>query len=987
MPELQIDIPAIFSLFRRRIYEESKYIVRLFPEYTPHDEERHLQHLFFLADKLLGPDLYAALNPIELTLLSFALYCHDWGMAVSDDERRAVIAGDRSAPFPEAGRQATLWTDFFASESRLGRTEDDCWPDFVRMTHGWRSAARARQALREHGDVFAESVAKLAEGHSLSLKAIRDTSAYPLARSVLGQTINLAAVASYVRMIDLLDIGDDRTPYALWRFVAPKDAVSAIEWAKHRALSPVSVTSSDGLRKVAVSAVCDNPEIYAVVQDLRTSVMEQFSENISFIQSFQARYRPPLDSQIDWEIAAIGFEPILMRFTFDRAATFAILSRQIYENQPYAFLRELLQNSVDAIDTRRAVLRSQGADLEGLITVTITPSDTSITISWTDNGIGMDLTTLRDYFATLGKSWYRGEEYLRRDIRQSPIARFGIGIISCFGVSDSMHITTRREPLLAEPNTVGYSVHIRDKLSVFSVAATDRAPVGTTINLRIDKKQIPGFSDLAIMTALRQYAGFCEYPLSVSSRGHKEEIHSLSEHSPLDSLPIIVPVTYFADIADVLNEHTERLVLKIEDESARYEAIYAALLPVKPTEVRYVINSGYKWPDTQVIIDPSVFHNQGRNSTTYVKGIAAEESRHRTTEWFSPVLLLNVRIPDMAQPNLARNQIALSEEVLTAVWNKVAAAAGPRLGLTGSLTVQARAVLLGAAHHFGGIPIASLRSVVPAREWPVLVLRSGEGLAWVQYSELDTTELFEVPHELLYLSGDAFDQGRIQECLKQWKGPTAVVTASDRGSKASIPGISAIIGSCRELIEADGFYAGRIEAFTSTEGEPPLVSRIWIGTQAGRPPEELDTEALSAVGADFPKLVAFPQGLHEYAAFGSLYWNVNNLKIQDISTLLLNLAKKAADLPFDARAEFNAYRSPPGFVGYVIPSRVSGSSMAVGRIQKLIDIARTAGLGEVEGIFNSEFVPGTLLSYKNPYHYDFSRWKNQSVGTPYSTSS
>src|SRR5712692_9273015 len=77
--------PGLFhSLARLRatVSEQSKIIIHVFPEYTPHDATRHLEQLFPLADRVLGADLYDRLNAAELSLLVFGLYAHDWGMAV-----------------------------------------------------------------------------------------------------------------------------------------------------------------------------------------------------------------------------------------------------------------------------------------------------------------------------------------------------------------------------------------------------------------------------------------------------------------------------------------------------------------------------------------------------------------------------------------------------------------------------------------------------------------------------------------------------------------------------------------------------------------------------------------------------------------------------------------------------------------------------------------------------------------------------------------
>ncbi len=91
--------------FRQRVRQDIAYISLLFTEYTPHDEECHLRPLFHLASQLLGAKVIRELNATELFLLSCSLLGHDWGMAVSNAEKQAIIAG---VPLEEANGASSL---------------------------------------------------------------------------------------------------------------------------------------------------------------------------------------------------------------------------------------------------------------------------------------------------------------------------------------------------------------------------------------------------------------------------------------------------------------------------------------------------------------------------------------------------------------------------------------------------------------------------------------------------------------------------------------------------------------------------------------------------------------------------------------------------------------------------------------------------------------------------------------------------------------
>ena len=134
--------------------EESKYIVEIFPEYTPHDASIHLANLFALADKILGTKLYGKLEPDELIVLAFGLYSHDWGMAVSKGEREALFTGKNTEKYALLPNETEAFQRHLEEERRLGRSDDDIFRDYVRNTHGARSGARLRRQLEEIGGTF-----------------------------------------------------------------------------------------------------------------------------------------------------------------------------------------------------------------------------------------------------------------------------------------------------------------------------------------------------------------------------------------------------------------------------------------------------------------------------------------------------------------------------------------------------------------------------------------------------------------------------------------------------------------------------------------------------------------------------------------------------------------------------------------------------------------------------------------------------------------
>jgi molecular chaperone HtpG len=122
-------------------------------------------------------------------------------------------------------------------------------------------------------------------------------------------------------------------------------------------------------------------------------------------------------------------------FQVDLRGIVDLLSHHLYAS-PRVYVRELLQNAVDAItavrqeetgDTARISIESAG-----------TTGDGSLRIA--DNGIGLTEAQVHELLATIGRSSKRDElGFARHEF----LGQFGIGLLSCFLVADEIRVHTR----------------------------------------------------------------------------------------------------------------------------------------------------------------------------------------------------------------------------------------------------------------------------------------------------------------------------------------------------------------------------------------------------------------------------------------------------------------------------------------------------------------------------------------------------------------
>lgn len=591
------DYAAELCNLYKSVKPEVARMALLFPEYTPHDAELHLDRLFPLAETLMGHGFFEALTCDELFLLSVGLIAHDWGMAVGDREIEALIHGG-GVPETEQDGFALLDDEVsqlarYISERRLpiedgrcpaltqpaGDGTDDArhamqrspLPEYVRRTHAWRSGARLRRRWGKDHPALAEAAAEVCIGHWLDLSKLDTQRPFAAPRALLGHSRppNLRAVAIAVRLTDLFDIGSDRTPYALWRYIHPQNLTSQLEWQKHRCLDPV-VTESDGhgQRTPVLSGRVDDHEVWAAIVDLRRYCVEQLRGCGDIMRRHHhsdmvQRGHPlpwTLRSEVEFKVEPEGFKPVEIRFEFDRQNILQLLGGLLYQGDSHVFLRELLQNAIDANRLRRARHQLEAEDdpnsrpPRGIIYFDVKHGQNGdATVTCRDSGIGMDEVTVRNYLAKAGTSFWQSDQFQSMNPGFIPIGCFGIGMLSCFSVGDEVEVLTKRYDW-PDPKTEPLRIRIPNVAHQFRVEhAPETTPAGTSITVRVlgerlrelwgvrhaveaakmPKGQHPA-PPLQVTEYLKRIAGFVQFPIVVDEHGKRTVI----VHPDYESLPV-----------------------------------------------------------------------------------------------------------------------------------------------------------------------------------------------------------------------------------------------------------------------------------------------------------------------------------------------------------------------------------------------------------------------------------------------------------------
>lgn len=194
------------------------------------------------------------------------------------------------------------------------------------------------------------------------------------------------------------------------------------------------------------------------------------------------------------------------KFQIDLRGIIDLLSEHLYSG-PEVFVRELLQNAVDAITARGQLDPAHTGDI--LVEVH-TPRGKPPTICYTDNGVGLTPDEVHTFLATIGQSSKRAAKGARPT---DFIGQFGIGILSCFVVSDEIVVVSRsaRE---ATP-----AVEWRAKADgTYTLKELDRdLEPGTQVWLAAKEGSEDHFAPDRIRDLCRHYGALLPYPIKVAS--------------------------------------------------------------------------------------------------------------------------------------------------------------------------------------------------------------------------------------------------------------------------------------------------------------------------------------------------------------------------------------------------------------------------------------------------------------------------------------
>ena len=519
--------------------------LEFFPEYTDHGID-HIQSVLNTAETIISLSSWQMLTPEDIFVLVSAILLHDSAMHIdkyglwellSNDKFNGAVLGRRIDKtwaekwdnFKKSVNrfEESEWYNFFGTfesitipdinETNLTDNQKIIIGDFVRQYHadiaqliasfGIPHKGGSEQIFNSEFTSLNELSGFIARSHNYSLRNMVDELGGDQRAREYHRT-HPAFLMGVLRIADYLQFDQNRTPKILFRIKGRGmcSPISIQEWKKHLSILSSSLNNSDtellfveslpedaltleniknlfiGFQKELDSFWAVNGEVYSRYPDLASFGLKlrRIKSNIDDAANFVEEHHK-------------SFYPEILNIKSDNQKILPLLVGPLYGNTPEIGLRELIQNSIDACNERYSLETGQEVNKEKIpykLVITIDMDQNTLTIE--DDGIGMDIDVIKNYFLKIGASYRYSEVWKANHSNEGKIyvprtGKFGIGMLAGFLIGNEVYIISKKE---GEPNNKAIEFSYKLNSTDIQVNFTDRLEVGTKIVIQSDEEKL-----------------------------------------------------------------------------------------------------------------------------------------------------------------------------------------------------------------------------------------------------------------------------------------------------------------------------------------------------------------------------------------------------------------------------------------------------------------------------------------------------------------
>lgn len=462
-----------------------------FPSLTDHSLN-HSKMLWNYTQLIVGNN--TSLNPLEAYILHMCFLVHDAGMCFSIlDNKSDIEATD-------------IYKDFVAINQNIENVEEEALFYSVRKLHGEFAFVIPSAKLpsgkmvindEELRDEFCEMIGKISKSHSMDISYIDNELSTYTNPNYIDFPIDCRKLAYILRVADAAHIDNLRTPLLNSEIETNIKGASRDHWVFQKKIGFPRLESGLLIYNSVSSFTANERKAWWLCFDALNVLNDELKKADMFFserneKGFAAKGVKAIDNSLllgDSFIKTIGWQSIDTKVKVSKPNLLAanVGGRRLYNNT-FIAIRELIQNSIDAINLRQL----KQSDFIGKIVVELKEEFGYWYLSVKDNGIGMSRGVLVNHLLDFGRSYWNSydfyDDYLgiaQRKFR--PIGQFGIGFYSVFMLGNEVTIfSTKFGEDLHSQNVLFFENGLTENPSLMVVNNRSlQAEYGTVVKIKL----------------------------------------------------------------------------------------------------------------------------------------------------------------------------------------------------------------------------------------------------------------------------------------------------------------------------------------------------------------------------------------------------------------------------------------------------------------------------------------------------------------------
>ncbi|QHV99295.1 HD domain-containing protein [Spirosoma endbachense] len=518
------------------IFRDNK--LYFFEDYTDHGIE-HIENVLSAAENIIVDNTFNIITPNDVSALILSVLLHDIGMHTGFETFKSIIENhaydDVMVNSIDSKTWSELWEEYlseakkFSTKQRLMIFGDESWEfkipnlarknsldgddrkligEFIRRHH-----ARLSHEISLKGGIvgadnnfvpFAEGInpviAKIigivARSHGMNL---RDTFVYLREIGDISWKkpldVNVIFLMVVLRIADYFQIDASRVNSNLLKLKTFSSPLSILEHDKHLSIESTSEWHDDP-ESLFVLAKPYTSLLFLKVNSLLKDIQHEL--DLSWAVLGEIYGKEPLDKQLKIKyrriisnlnkestfLKNVNYVPEKVNFEAD-SELIKLLIAPLYGENPSYGVRELTQNSVDACKEREYEEALNDSIYTQNIEINIYKKNEDYFFTILDNGKGMNLFEIKNYFLKAGSSFRKSLDWKQRFTDDSGKAliertgRFGVGVLAAFLIGNEIEVTTR-----SMNEKTGYTFKTLIDTEQIEINRDVKAEIGTKISIK-----------------------------------------------------------------------------------------------------------------------------------------------------------------------------------------------------------------------------------------------------------------------------------------------------------------------------------------------------------------------------------------------------------------------------------------------------------------------------------------------------------------------